>query len=228
MSHRTRPGALHIVRTQAFALQQLQRGNELAAKEVCAPGVTGQRRQGVQGGHAAEIGAEIGLQAPEGHQIVAGHAVVPLQLRKEIAVLRIQRPPLLDSALGYPRVEILGKGLHELGLLAVQFQHPFLLLHAGYDRVHDVRRHPGRPRLILQCQQALRKTLFRPGRNTGQQAYHNDHFAQQHDTHHPVGFRGYLHQPEQEARSSLAAPALRESAHKSLYCAATQRRETIP
>ena len=100
-------------------------------------------------------------------------------------MLRVQRPALLDAALGHPRIEVLGEGLDEFRLLAVQLQHTRLLLQRRHHIIHYLRCHSSCSRLSLQGFQASRKSLLCPNRNRAEQANHNNKRAQQHDTTHP-------------------------------------------
>src|SRR5690606_2750756 len=69
---------------------------------------------------------------PEGHQVLPGHPMAGGELVEKGAVALVQFAALADAVGGEPGAQVLAEGLGKFRLLAVEFEHPLLLLHGGH------------------------------------------------------------------------------------------------
>ena len=98
---------------------------QLAAEIGAAPAVVGQGGQGVNDRKASGEAAEVALDSPKGDQKAGLHAELGADLGEEGAVFPQQAASLLDPGGGNHPVHVLAECQGELGLLAVQFDHPW-------------------------------------------------------------------------------------------------------
>ena len=127
--HRAGPRAFHALGGYVAGIDDAQRRHELGGEVGAAPGITGQRRQRIRNRRAAEVRAEIGLETPEGHQVLAWHAELALDVAQHRGVPG-EKPAAPCNALGRDApVVVLGEGQNEFRLLAIELEHRFLLRH---------------------------------------------------------------------------------------------------
>ena len=81
------PGAVHVGRIHIAAIDDLQGRDHLRTKLVGPAAVKGERGQRADGGKLARIGAEIGLQSPDGDDHRPRYAVLLLDTRKNRCIL---------------------------------------------------------------------------------------------------------------------------------------------
>ncbi len=84
-------GALEIAQRQVAALQDFQRGDQLALEQFGAAAIMRQRRQRADHRQLAHVaGAVVAFHGPDRHQQRARHAELPLDAREQRGVLRHQ------------------------------------------------------------------------------------------------------------------------------------------
>ena len=88
VAHRAGPRALHLLRGHVVVGEDAQRLHGLVAEELGALGHAGERRHRAQRREIAHVAAVVGLDAPEGDEILRRHAVLALQRIEQAAILR--------------------------------------------------------------------------------------------------------------------------------------------
>ena len=118
MAEGARPGAVELLRRDVAAVEDLQRGDELAAEiVVAATRLAGERRQRLHDAALAEILAEIRFDAPHRDHCRRIDAIALLGRLQRAGVAAHQRAALLDALLVDEAGEIIPDRRLELGLL---------------------------------------------------------------------------------------------------------------
>ncbi len=99
-----RPCPVHLRRGQVAAVEDRQRRHQLGAELVRPPAIVGERRQRLQRGEVAEIGAEIRLKSPKGDEDRPRHAELMLDAREDAGVPLEQAFPFAQPIVRRPCV----------------------------------------------------------------------------------------------------------------------------
>ena len=124
LAHGAGPRALHVCRSDMALVEDAQGIDQLGAEERAAPFVVGQRRQRPDHGIAPGVPAEVALQPPEGDQVARLDVIFAPDSLQKRPMLGQHPAAALDALRGHGPVQVGPKGPGELGLLAVQLEHP--------------------------------------------------------------------------------------------------------
>ena len=140
MSHRAGPGADHARGRHVVLGDDVERGQQLRAREGLAVGAIAEVGQRLEHVGIAEIVAEIGLDAPDAHDDVRRHAVVMLDAGQQRLVLGILQLAARHAIVRHRAIQIGPDRRHEFRLLGGAVADLRILLHAGEgDLDHRVR-----------------------------------------------------------------------------------------
>ena len=156
LAHRARPGPQHLARVDVAPVQNLERVEELAAKERRAsgvPGESGKRRDGRT--HAAEA-AEVGLDAPDRDDRLRRHAILLANLVEQRTVADSHLPSRSDDPRRQTARDVRFQRQHGLGLGAVALDyHPERFVDVLQRGIDDVPANAARERLTADLGQPV-------------------------------------------------------------------------
>ncbi|GAB1459348.1 hypothetical protein MASR2M50_11220 [Thauera sp.] len=163
-----RPRAGEALGGDVALLQDLQRGEELAAEEGLPAPEAGQRGQRGEQRPAAEVAPVVALHAPHRDHRLGIDAVTTLDLGEHLLPLRQHRAPVGDTLLVHQRGEVVPDRGDEFGLGVEEADHR----HVGGERsrvgVEGVAAHPLGRGLAAQLGEAGRERGLVGGGGEGQ------------------------------------------------------------